>query len=443
MRNRIPISLVALLLLATACSDGSPVTPEDPLTRVAAATVTTCDAGGVRSGISRTLLDRSSRNSARGFFDTARSSDGDGDHAAARVSYYSTLNVVLGARAMGRTKEPPALTSREALNGVEGLARALYRCAGDAAPAGLGDILALPPAVNDGNHTICTGAGDIGTTCVIPTQRVAVVAEPGFLRSPALFVLEPTAAYVDPALEAAYGTQWSRAWSARVIPITAQANYGVNSPNGASAVVAVCVDDRLVNGVAVAHPARSLLQIATRPEDVPGATPQLLPVQSIVDGQDVTALLECAHDGGPIASRSLLDRFRVTAQRMLSPRPLYAFDGGIGGHAMIFLSYYAAVKPPTQLFVFVAPLSSNGNSPRTPVVNGTLTLAAGSMAQLLVSNTGDSFAAASGCTWSYRPPDAAGAVRLFSNAILAQHAGTSRLRATCDAGTVDLDVVVN
>lgn len=110
---------------------------------------------------------------------------------------------------------------------------------------------------------------------------------------------------------------------------------------------------------------------------------------------------------------------------------------------MSFLSYYAAVAPPTELFVFSAPMSSGGSSPRTAVVNGTLTMTAGTMVQLLVSKTDDSFAAASRCTWSYRPPDVAGAARLFSNALLAQRAGTTWLRATCEAGTVDLQVIVN
>ncbi len=166
-------------------------------------------------------------------------------------------------------------------------------------------------------------------------------------------------------------------------------------------------------------------------------------MQSIIDGQDVTAIIECAHAGGPIASRSLMDRFLVTAEGLLTPRPLYAFDGGIGGRAMVFLSYFAAVQPPTQLFVFSAPMSSGGSIPRTPVVDGTLNLAAGTMVQLLVSNTSGSYAPAAGCTWGYRPPDGAGAARLFSNALLAQHAGTSWLRGTCDAGTVDLKVIVH
>ncbi len=230
MRNRTLASLAAIVLLATACSDGSLVTPEDPLVRISATTVATCDVSGVRSGISNTLLVRANRNSARGLFDGARSSDGRGDHATARIGYYGALNVLLGARATGKTKEPRFPSSREATSGVAGLATALYRCAGDAAPAGLVELLALPPTVNDGNHNICTGAGDIGVTCVVSGQRMAVVAEPGFLSAPALFVLDPTDAYVDPPTEAAYGTQWSRAWSVRVLPITAQTHYGVYNP---------------------------------------------------------------------------------------------------------------------------------------------------------------------------------------------------------------------
>lgn len=443
MHCRTVAALVALPLLAiAACSDQAPLTPREPLGSVAAAAAT-CDAPGVRLGLAASLVDRTTRGRATALFNEGWNRDRAGDHATARARYYAVLNLVLGARAAGQTRDPNAVGSRQATNGVEGLTRALYACAGDAAPPNLREILSIPPGANDGDHTICTGAGDVSTTCVIPNQRIAVIAEPGFLTAPALFVLEPGPTYIDPNVEAAYGTQWSRSWRARVLPITAQANYPTPAPGGsAAAVVAVCVVDRLMGGQVVAHPSRSLLQVVARAEDTPAATPQLLPVQSLANGQDATALLDCDQPGGPTASRGSVGAFYAAARRLLAPRALHAFDGGIGGRVGAFRSYYAAVRPPVALFVFAGAPGSSGATPPTPVSNGQLTLAAGSMAMLQVSTSAGRLERATGCSWGYRPPDGSGAALLISDAVLARQSGTTWLRASCDAGTVDLRVVV-
>lgn len=444
MHRRSVVPLAALVLIAAACSDRAPLSPGEPLARTAAVAAATCDAPGVRLGIATTLTDRTDRTGAISLFNEGWVRELRGDHATARSRYYSVLNVVLGARSSGDTREPPNAGSRQAVNGVDGLARALYRCAGDAPPPNLGDILSTPPT-DDGDHTVCTGAGDVSTTCVTPNQRLAVVAEPGFLSAPALFVLEPAPSYIDPAFEGAYGTQWSRAWSARVLPITAQTNYPTAAPGSTvAAVVAVCVVDRLIGGQVLAHPSRGLLQVATRPESAPTAPPQLLPVQSLLNGQDVTALLDCEQPGGPTASRDgALGAFYAAARRLIAPRPLLAFDGGIGGRTGSFLSYFAAVRQPTtSLFVFSAAPSSSTTVSPTPVAGGLLTLPAGTMRQLFVSTTSATFTPATGCSWGYRPPDGAGAALLIGDAVLAAHAGTTWLRASCGPGIVDVRVVV-
>lgn len=443
MNRRTVVPLVALVLVATACSDRAPVSPGVPSSRSAAVMAATCDAAGVRLGLAATLVDRTTRSRATALFDDGWARDRRGDHPAARTRYYEVLNIVLGESSAGRTREPASLGSRQATNGVDGLTRAIYACAGDAPPANLGEILATPPSPNDGDHTLCTGAGDVPTVCVIPNQRLAVVAEPGFLTAPALFVLEPAATYTDPAFEGSYGTQWSRTWRARVLPITAQANYPTTPPGSTvAAVIAVCVADRLIGGQVVAHPSRGLLQVAARAEATPADPPQLLPVQSLVNGQDVTALLDCAQPGGPTASRGALDAFHAAARRLLAPRPLLAFDGGIGGRVSAFRSYYAAVRPPMARFVFSAAPSSSGTVSPSPVTGGQLTLSAGTMAQLFVSNTSTTYTPATGCTWGYRPPDGAGAALLIGDAVLALRTGTTWLRASCGPDIVDLRVVV-
>lgn len=440
MRCRALAPLAALVLLATACSDQAPLTPREPQPSVAAAGQT-CDAAGVRLGLASMLTARTTRTRATTLFNAGWTADGRGDHATARVRYYAVLNLVLGAHSAGATREPRFPSSRQASNGVDGLLRAVYACAGDVPPPSLADVLASRPAVITGDRTVCAGAGDLGTTCVIPDERLAIIVEPGFLAAPALFVLEPVATYVDPAFELAYGRQWSRAWSVRALPITAQSNYPAVASD-AAAVVGVCVADRLVDGDVLAHPPRGLLQVATRPESEPAGAPRLLPVQTLLDGQDVAALLHCDQPGGPTASSGVLDAFRAAARRLLAPRPLYAFDGGIGGKTSAFLSHYAAVRPPTALFVFSAAPSSSGATSPSAVAGGQLTVAAGAMAQLFVSTTSDVYTPASGCDWGYRPPDTAGAARLIGDAVLALHTGSVWLRASCEAGTVDLRIVV-
>ncbi|MHB1224766.1 MAG: hypothetical protein ACYC2G_12110 [Gemmatimonadaceae bacterium] len=443
MHRRTLVPLAALAVIAAACSDRAPVSPAEPPARTAAALIsTTCDAAGVRLGLNATLADRTTRSRATALFDRGWALDRGGDHVAARASYYAVLNVVIGAWVVRSTDEPPSMGTRQATNGVGGLTGAVYRCAGDVPPTDLGNILAAPPP-DDGDHALCTGAGDLSTTCVTPNQRLAVIAGRGFLSAPALFMLQPAATYADPAFEGTYGTQWSRTWRARVLPITAQTNYPTAATGSTvAAVVAVCVADRLIGGQVVEHPSRGLLQVAARAEATPGDAPQLLPVQSLVDGQDVTALLDCEQPGGPTASRGALEVFHAAARRLLSPRPLLAFDGGIGGRVSAFRSYYAAVRPPTARFVFSAAPSSSGTVSPSPVTGGLLMLPAGTMAQLFVSTTGATYTPATDCTWGYRPPDGAGAALLIGDAVLALRAGTTWLRASCGPDIVDLRVVV-
>ena len=360
-RRLLAVVVVTAVALLAACGDAAAPAPTQaiaPRLQVAM----TCNAAAVRSALAGTLGEGRAKSVAIPTFNRAEQAKHKG-RATARPIYYAVIDLVLGEHAAGRTDASTKFA--DANDAVEFVVSSLYLCAGDAAPAQLGDVIAGIEG-DGGSSVACAGGAGLPTDCTLPNGDVTVIAEPGFLTEPALVVIE-----LDPANDPftpAYGQRWSPVWRIRVLPITAQANYpqytGPAGPISALAAVGLCVVDQPGASGPLEHPPLDELQVSqgAAGNAIP---PFLLDHLASLNGVTIADRLDCAAgstDVGAIttspfgASRLAAAGWRAlrgagtAVGSLLAPAPLHAavrFDGGIGGKVLSFESWYSAVRPAT------------------------------------------------------------------------------------------------
>ncbi len=406
--------LVAASVLTACTGDEPPVVPTG-LQAPSLSLATTCNPAGVRA----TLATLHTEGGAKAFsiptFNQARSLDPATTEA--RRLYYAVINYVLGEYAANRLATPARYASTQA--GVDFVIGSLYACAGIIPPAGLQDVIDDLGDHVAPNRTACVGDNGLPLQCRLPNGDVVMVAEPGFFIAPAVIIIEPGA---DPRFDATYpGGRWSPVWRIHVEPLTAQANYPtytggpVITSTHPRAAVALCVVDR----AQTPHPAVLGLQVAQALETDLQFPPFLLDQVFTFNGVNLIAQLDCTPGTTDLALRrtspfgssllavqswNALRSFGSLLGDALTPQPLYAFDGGMGGVVESFESFFAVVDPSSESFDGLDVRNAQGQS---IVQNPTIVQSGGSFVATAVPLTysGESFNAiqdtnAFSCVWT-------------------------------------------
>ncbi|HEX3158983.1 MAG TPA: hypothetical protein VHQ45_10730 [Gemmatimonadaceae bacterium] len=447
--QRSPLLLaVPLAVLATlaACSDSPAPTSPPPLDT----STSTCQSVVVQQSLVRLYPDAGTRTAAFAIFGRAQDLAQRGQQALARAQYYALVDDVTGRYQRDELSEARSLPATQ--SAVTELVGVLIVCAGDDVPPGLSVAIAAA-ARESGDSRICVGVPGQSLECLLPNHRLDLVLEPGFLARPALVIIESAPFPFEP-IEDEFGTQWSRTWEVRIEPTEAQANFpGTDDESAPSALVAVCVVDRVLGDVDTHHPDRPTLRVAQSPAAAPDEA-VLLPPETVLAGVDINTRLDCAAPPGASLSlslpfgRSWLGRAAWGALRstgaaisgVLRPTIAYAFDGGIGGKTKVVQSFYAAVRVDTLVF-------RSGTRVSPGDVVGTLTLRVGEAKPVTLSvGTGDFVPPDGICTFtSSNPAVATIAIGTSGNAasIRGFSPGTAVMRATCASGAArQLDVTV-
>ena len=454
MRHR---SLLALAIFSVgvlaACSDASPPAPTAALAPVARRTAPACDASGVRSSLAQLLLTGDAKSEAIPGFNRAEQQQRKGYETAARREYFGVIDVVLREFSANRLREPKGRPAPSKARAVEELLLDIFACADEVPPPGLGDAL---ETTSGPDQAVCLSASGLPLDCTLPNRDVTVVAEAGFFIAPAVMTIKPGNS--DPFGN--FAGRWSPVWKITVLPLSSQANYPQYPASGPPAAltpyraaVAACVVDRS----GVEHPSRSLLRVAQAAETGPVF---LLPAALLFDGTDLNAALDCTEGSTDVAvlrsspfgsSRLALagwgavrDAGRALGDA-LSPRPLYAFDGGLGGVTHSFESQFAIVEPGISLYAFAQQQVPPSTGAPIVATGATLQIPDGSTFDLFVSTSASSLVPAAGCTWSYHAPSlptGSHSATLTGSSVYADFQGDTHVRATCDDGVVDLQITV-
>ena len=370
MRHRSLLVLaVSTAGVLAACSDAAPPAPTSLPTALARRSAVACDPGLIRSSLASLLRTGEAKSQAIPGFNEGEKRKRRGDLPAARQSYHGVINVVLEEYAADRLREPKNRGSMQ--SAVVDLVTSLYACGSETPPDGLFD--AIGELGNAGpDEAICVASGGESLDCTLPNEDVTVQTDAAFLKAPAFIRIRPGGHPIP-----GFPDAWSPLWDVSVTPLDAQVNYpqygsGPHPTPAAFAAVAVCVADR--NGVP--HPPLGTLRVAQGP-DVGGGF--LLPAVLIFQGTDMVGRLDCTEGSTDVAALHTspfgASSFAVAGWRAvltardaigdaLSPRNLYAFDGGLGGVSTSFESTIAVVNPadltsPLQLAYICSALNPN------------------------------------------------------------------------------------
>lgn len=320
-----------------------------------------CHPSSIRSTMATLYTPTDLKRFAIPTFNRAERLSRRGETAAARTAYLSVVDHLLAAYRSDRLQDPSRLTSVQ--QGVYFVMASVLACAGDPP---IDDLATLVVAIGNEspNYQICVVLGTASeATCAVPSGGTATRLEANYLAQEALVILQPDLGDLDEHLFGEeLGTTWAALWRLRIEPKTAQRNYPSSSwpfiepaPKGHAAV---CTIEKFAGF----HPdleGDEFLRLGYR-QNQRSVAGDVLTESSVATGLLDCATYEHVWQEGPgvstVSAMPILDNYHgrlalraVRGSRdflasTLTPTPLYAFDGGIGGSFLFSDSYYSAVE---------------------------------------------------------------------------------------------------
>lgn len=365
MHHRLLTVALALALPAlAACGDAAPPGPTGIAPPALSHTLspTVCDPAGIRGSAAELLQTTDLKSRFLPDYNRAEDVRRTQGVDAAYPLYFDLIAFVLDRFEEDRLTL--ARTSAEAQASVNSLVGSLLACVEVAYPSGL-DLILGRIGAGDPHYAICPaitlGAPQI--TCVVPSGGAAIWLPQGFLARAALILMEP-AFNAEGQFEEVYGTTWSGVWRIRIVPPDAQAYYAYDPPppSAPSASVAVCPLVRyadfhaeLENQMRLAQAGEGAFEGDLALLDPSALASSLLGDCSTYRASPPPSPLGAVASGGAsfgaldgLLARREMRTLRSAAGRALSHlfdvRPLYAWDGGIGGGTKRITSRFAGVE---------------------------------------------------------------------------------------------------
>ena len=370
MRRSATLPLLGLGLAAVlaACADGAqgpnePLAPRPMAQHVAPA----CDGNLIRQTLAGLYPTTTFKSFVLPTFNQADKDDRFGTEAgeaASDAAYYLLIEDVVKEYKEGELLKPGAYESTQ--EGVYVAVSSLFVCADESDPDlrniiyGIAGQTPAPGGATydtyNPNTQLCVVRDPSqATTCTVPSKDAIIHLPIDFLDRQALVLIEPAdAALVDALLED-YGTIWSGRWRMRIEPIDAQNTVG--SP---AASVAVCTRDHIISASDRWHHAPSGVLKVAQVSESNNETITLLgtdntQVDDLVCTEVATSGSSIGRAGSsaPTLLASAWTALRSTGGMVghwFAPKPLYAFDGGIGGKVTSFASYFSGVEQPAISF---------------------------------------------------------------------------------------------